>query len=1116
MDCTACGHANRTGASFCEACGVRLDLRCPRCGSEQRSGAQFCDACGERLDSGRSPRTYVPEHLVDKIHAGQRRLAGERKHVTVLFADVTGSMALAESVDPEAWQRIVDRFFALLCDGVHRFDGTVNKFTGDGIMALFGAPIAHEDHARRACYAALHLRDELARYAAELRREHGLNFSVRMGLNSGEVVVGTIGDDLQLDYTAIGHTVGLAQRIEALAEPGHPYVAEPTARLVGGFFALRDLGAFEVRGVSEPTRVFELEGVGPQRTRLDVAGARGFSRFVGRHDELATLEAALAAALEGRGAVVGIVGEPGIGKSRLCRELVERCRARGITVSEGHGVSHGKRIPLLPILELVRSSIGISEHDSEQAAREKIAGRLLLLDDSFRDDLPLVFDFLGVPDPEHPPPRMDPEARQRQLFAIGRRQIHARSRREPSVHLLEDLHWFDEVSEAYLENNVEAAQGTRTLILTTFRPGFHAHWMERSGYRQVALVPLGDAAADELLRDLLGAEPSLDGLAERIRERTAGNPFFIEEVVQTLAESGALEGERGVYRLAREIDDIAIPSSVQAVLEARIDRLGEAEKTVLQTASVIGREFSEPVLRRVMDEEELSGALAALVDAELIYEQALYPDVEYAFKHPLTHEVAYASQLGERRALTHAAVARALTELPGGEDGEQAALLAHHWQEAGEPLRAASAYRRAAEWAGVLHPQEALRHWRKVRELLAGEPETAETAELTLAACAQVLNFGWRVGLPEEEIEAAQDEGRAVAERMGDAAGLARLLATGAAARGVAGDVTGALSQVLEAADVAESSRSPALGVLRAMGGYFHFLLGDLRAALADTEEAIRRTRDDPRLGIEIFGYSPHAFARMLRAVVLAWMGRVPEAKEERERALALARELGDDETVGWARSTYAMYAKVAGEAEDVLEESHKGWLVAERLGSPWSQVVALLGLGRAHNLRAEWADAAAACEHGLEIARTRRAGLAAEGQVLGILAEARLGIGDAEAARSTAEEAIAVCRLRGGRFYELIAQIELARALLAGGAANADAAAEALDRALALCAETGGVSMEPFARVARAELARVRGDEAARARELSEAQRLFEAIGAPKRAGQLGAATAAGGPAAS
>jgi class 3 adenylate cyclase/tetratricopeptide (TPR) repeat protein len=1083
-------------------------MNCAACGHANPEGAAFCNACGQRLGGGRSPRAYAPEHLVEKIRAGQRRLAGEHKQVTVLFADVTGSMALAESVAAEAWQRIMDRFFALLCGGVHRFEGTVNTFTGDGIMALFGAPIAHEDHARRACYAALYLRHELARYAAELRRERGLNFSVRMGLNSGEVVVGPIGDDLRLDYTAIGHTVGLAERIESLAEPGQVYLTEHTARLVDGFFALRDLGAFELRGVSEPARVFRLEGTGPLRTRLDVAGARGFSRFVGRRDELAVLAAALDAALAGEGAVVGISGEAGVGKSRLCHELVERCRARGIAVFEGHGVSYAKRIALLPILELIRGVFGITEHDSDQATREKIAGRLLLLDDVFRDDLPLVFDFLGVRDRERPPPRMDPEARQRQLLAIGRRMIQARARREPAVHLYEDLHWFDAVSEAFLENNVEAVSGTRTLVLATFRPGYQPRWIGTHDVRQIALAPLGEQAADELLRDLLGTDPSLDGLADRIRERTGGNPFFIEEVVRALGEEGALVGERGLYRPGRQIDELKIPATVRAVLEARIDRLADTEKAVLQTASVIGPEFSDTVLRRLVDGEDgLSEALAGLVDAELIYEQALYPDVEYAFKHPLTREVAYTSQLSEHRAQTHAAVAGALSELAGDHDGERAALLAHHWERALEPVRAAGAYRRAAEWAGVVHPQEAIRHWRKVRDLLAGQPETTETVELTLAACIHVLNLGWRIGLPEEEIASALEDGRALAERTGNTGAQARLLATAAFARELTGDVRGSLAQALEATQLAEGSGNPALQPMRFQGYLSRALLGDLQGALADAERTIEITRDDPRLGMELWGFSLQASARVLRATVLPYLGRLREGDDERERALALAHQLGDVETLGWARSAYSTYATVAGETEGVLEQAHKGCEVAERLGSPLSEVHALLMLARAHNLRGEWQQSAQACERSLAHARDRRTFLAYESLIMSTLAEAQLGLGDVEAARSTARQAIALARRHGLRLHELHAQLTLARTLLAaGGATTTEETAAALDRALALTDETGAVGMQPFVHAELAQLARARGDEAAHARELSEAQRMFQAIGAPKRAAQLAA----------
>src|SRR5437773_5403212 len=334
MGCAVCSHENPPRARFCQQCGARLEIRCARCGSELPLSARFCHDCGlpaaDTAPATPEPRVYTPKHLAEKILTSRVALEGERKQVTVLFADVKGSMELAEQLDPEAWHGIMDSFFQLLAAGVHRFEGTVNQYMGDGIMALFGAPVAHEDHARRACYAALHLAGELRRYATELRLRQALSFSVRMGLNSGEVVVGKIGDDLRMDYTALGHTVGLAARMEELAEPGEVFLTEHTAKLVEGMFTLQDLGRMTVKGVKEPVGVYELEGAGRLRTRFDVSRARGLSRFVGRAPEMAALEASLERALAGEGQIVGVVGEPGFGRSRLCHEFAGRCRARGI------------------------------------------------------------------------------------------------------------------------------------------------------------------------------------------------------------------------------------------------------------------------------------------------------------------------------------------------------------------------------------------------------------------------------------------------------------------------------------------------------------------------------------------------------------------------------------------------------------------------------------------------------------------------------------------------------------------------------------------------------------------------------------------------------------------
>src|SRR5712692_8966996 len=579
MKCPKCQTENLSDAAFCEECGAPLEAACPTCGAGNRPTAKFCRKCRAPLTvtpaAAPAPRTYTPKHLADKILQSKSALEGERKQVTVLFADVKGSMEMAGQMDAEEWSQIMNRFFQILSNRVERFEGFVYKFTGAGIIALFGAPVAYEDHAQRACYAALHLRDEISRYATEVKRAHGVGFSMRMGLNSGEVVVGKIGDDLRMDYTAQGHTVGLAQRMEALAAPDSCYLTAATAALVRGYFALEDLGEFRVKGVAAPVRVHRLAGVGPSRTRFDIARARGLSRFVGRAADIRTLEDSLEQTAAGNGQVVGVVAAAGTGKSRLCFEFLERCRARGMRVYEGRAVAHGRNIPFLPILELFRAYFGITLGDDDRSAREKIAGRMVVLDQSFAEELPLLFDFLGVGDPQRPPPRLEPEARQRQLIGVMRQVIQSVSGEQPTVTLVEDLHWMDGASAEFLEHMVDARAGSRNLLLLNFRPEYRAEWMQKSWYRQIPLTPLGPEAIAELLVDILGNDPSLAGLAGAIHARTGGNPFFTEEVAQSLIESGHLEGSRGAYRLVTPIERLEVPATVQAVLAARIDRLAE-------------------------------------------------------------------------------------------------------------------------------------------------------------------------------------------------------------------------------------------------------------------------------------------------------------------------------------------------------------------------------------------------------------------------------------------------------------------------------------------------------------------------------------------------------------
>ena len=702
MRCPRCRHENRDGAHFCGECGTSLGrgVPCPHCAALNSAGQRFCDSCGQRLEGGgasdrpREPRAYTPRHLVEKILVTRGALQGERKQVTVLFADMVDSMQIAERLDAEEWHRLLDRFFQILAEGIHRFEGTIDQFTGDGVMALFGAPVAHEDHAQRGCHAALHLMDALRSYAAGLRNR-GLEVAVRMGLNSGEVVVGRIGDDLRMDYTAQGHSVGLAARMERVAAPGSVYVSEHTARLVGGFFTLRDRGTPAMKGVSTPVRVFELLGVGPLRTRLDAASARGFSRLVGREEELAWLDGILARVLESEGQVVGVIGEAGVGKSRVCLEFVNRCRAGGIAVHEAHCPAHGATVPLLPIRELVRSYLGLGDGDGVEAVRQRVADRLHDLDPESPDAPRLVLDLLGVPEPDAAD--VSPGGHER-FAAVLRHVLRLRRGGGPVVLLLDDAHWIDPESDALVGELTVAVRDTPTLLVANFRPEYRPSWTGGGHYHQLSLAPLGQAASRELLLELIGSHDSLGDLSDLVRERTGGNPFFIEELVHALAVSGSLAGERGAYRLTAPLESLTIPPTVQSLLAARIDRLSEPAKHVLQAAAVIGKEFDEPLLQAVvgLDDLELAAGLGGLQEAEFIHQVSPYPEPQYVFRHPLTREVAYHAQLGEQRAQLHAGVAAALQKLRVDRLGEYAALIAHHWDASGRRYEAARWQRRAA------------------------------------------------------------------------------------------------------------------------------------------------------------------------------------------------------------------------------------------------------------------------------------------------------------------------------------------------------------------------------------------------------------------------------------
>jgi predicted ATPase/class 3 adenylate cyclase len=1064
-------------------------------------------ACGRPVDESapeeRAPASYTPRHLAEKILTSRSALEGERKQVTVMFADVKGSVGLSEGIDPEEWHSVMDRFFAILSEGVHRFEGTINQFTGDGVMALFGAPIAHEDHAHRACHAALWLKDQLRAYADELKRTRGIAFAVRMGINSGEVIVGRIGDDLRMDYTAHGSTVGLADRLQKLADPGTVYLSEITAGLVSGFFRLRDLGTFELKGASAPTRVSELEGTGSVQTRLDLARSRGLSRFIGRDREVAVLQRALDRTLDGEGQAAAVVGEAGIGKSRLCFEMAEQCRARGIEVHHAHGVPYGRAIPLLPVVTLLRSRFGIVDGDSAASSRKKIAGTLLLRYERFKEHLPLLFEFLDVPDPERPVPDLDPDVRQQALVEVFAAVCTADGG-EPAVILVEDLHWIDPGTEAFLSPLAEAVAETPTLLLVNYRPEYPGTILDKVKHEELRLRALDDEAIGGLLDDLLGPERGLRELSAQVQTNAAGNPFFVEEAIQSLIESGTLEGVRGALRLARPLDRLAIPPTVQAVIAARIDRLEEPIKEILQIAAVIGEKFDERLLGSVAErpDAELDAALRTLESAEFIYTSRLEPCCEYSFRHPLTQEVAYRTQLGDRRARIHGAVARTI-EATCPENLEGCAdLLAHHWEQAGDAVNTARWSLQAGSRHRARDVGESLGYYRKVLHVLEPVPDSPETLAMEATARAGILQAAAFVPVSSEELARVFEEGKAAALQSRDPRELAVLLTAFGTLQSSTGDADSALEHAKEAIRLAQKTDDPEFEAsLLATVMFAYYAAGRLREGLdyaegVDRRRGVEASREDPP--------GPDNFlSRGFRAMMLMHMGSPADAGRDLERSIQVG--LGQGKTFSWMSGSLVDVALFTGDTRAALGHARTAVEGAEAYGSPFFTAAAYRALGAAHVLDERWDDAIEALENALGTIRETRTAMYLEGAILSNLAYARLGRGESDRAIASAEEAVASTQRIHARLGECLARWTLARVLVATrGTDGVEDVERHLDRLSVLIEETGATSYAPLLHLQRAEASRLVGNEARRDQELREAHRLFIDMGASAHADRV------------
>ena len=696
---------------FCDECGTALESACSSCGEANRQGAKFCKKCGHSLSrpaiasqsiaANTSPRQPpIPKHLAEKILAERHTLEGERKQVTILFADIKDSTRLVEGLDPEEAQKLLDPILKAMMDAVHRYEGTVNHILGDGIMALFGAPLAHEDHAVRACYAALAMQQQLRRYADEVGPSAELP-QIRIGLNSGEVVVRTIDNDLNFDYLAVGDSIHLAARMQELASPGAVFMTGRTLREVEGFVQVNSLGLLQAKGFVRLIETFELIGVTAARKRLHAAAARGLSGFVGRTVETEIFKRVLEQASSGHGQILALCGEAGMGKSRLVYEFTHSHLPPEWTVLEATSASYGKATPYYPLMELLRRYFQIHEGESHETIRLKVQTHLIELDARLKDTIPPVLALLdALPDAENPEKtdtfgnkkdleiseltkkfeNLEPQQRRRLTFEALKRVVIRESLNRPILLLMEDLHWIDSETQAFLDHLVESLPRTRLLLLVNHRPGYSHSWSDKSYYTQIRVDPLSDQGAEELVRVLLGDNEDLASLKRLLINRTEGNPFFVEESVRSLVESGFLVGTKGQYRPGLKIDSIRIPSTVQTVLADRIDRLPTPEKHLLQTASAIGVIVPMALLSAVagLPEDQLHRHLSTLRSSEFLYESNLFPDLEYTFKHALTNEVVYGAMLHDHKSLLHARIVNALEESAEEISHDHIEKLAHH------------------------------------------------------------------------------------------------------------------------------------------------------------------------------------------------------------------------------------------------------------------------------------------------------------------------------------------------------------------------------------------------------------------------------------------------------
>ena len=1077
MDCPQCRHANPAGTKFCGECGTRLQSLCPACQVANPATNKFCSECGQRLGEAApspapvaaeipaapparfaSPDTYTPRHLAEKILTSRSAIEGERKIVTVMFSDVSGFTAMSEKLDPEDVHAIMDRAFEVILEAVHRYEGTVNQFLGDGVMALFGAPIAHEDHAQRALSTALAIQAGLKPLAEDVKRTHGLDFQMRMGINTGPVVVGAIGRDLRMDYTAVGDTTNLAARLLAIAKPGQIVASRRTQNLRDRFFVFEDLGDFQVKGKTEPVRAFAVNGELSGRTRLEVSKERGLTPLAGRDRELRCLAEIHRRAIDGQGAIALLMGDPGVGKSRLLYEFLSRLEAEEVQIFEATCASYGRSMAYRPIVDLLRRCLGLFEGIPADEIRSRVAKQHQFLGLEGEERSVLLAHFLGVSAPPEFLNRLSgPQLKERTFGAV--RDVFVRmSALEPLILIVENMHWIDTASEDFLADLAANLPGHRVLLVLTARPGYAASWLAPPLAETLTLEGLSVADVGGMVRTVLAVEEVSEQLFKFLAERSEGNPLYVEEILRQLQETGGLAVEGGEARLSRA--DVSVPATIHDIIAARVDRLADGLKQTLQGAAVIGRRFGVPLVSRVLgvSPDQVAGHLRELHGLDFVFPSARDPEPMYSFKHALTQDVVYGGVLERRRRTYHTAAGVGLEELFSGSIDDVVELVAYHFGRGQVWAKAATYFRRAAAKAQAQSAHHvALASLEEALQALRHLPETPQRREQEIDVCIELRGSLYPLGEFEKMLKYLRE-----AEVMASAISDSRRLGLVSIHTAEYFRQTGRFGEARTLAEqaLAQGDKLKDLPLQLYASHYLGLAchaLGDYRRACevlkAVTEAPATEWRTGAFSGMVVGSWA--AF----QAITLAWLARslaevgdFDESVDAGLRAVALGEELGSPYSLAAAFIGLGYSHLVKGDLDAASPILQRAYSVAREANLALFRPQASRFLGATYLLAGRIEEGVALVQAAADEVESKKL-LMQQAIVLALLGEAAVFAGRADDASIAAQRALALAQERGQRGDAAAALYALAEAA-AHGALDIGKAEQHYLAAIALAGE--------------------------------------------------------------